>query len=203
MTNRALLIVDVQNDFCEGGALGVAGGHAVAERVNAYVRDNLHLYSLIVASMDWHEADSTNGGHIALPPDEPDFVDSWPVHCIQDTEGSDLHEQIWDAIAWVNTGETIPVVIVKKGQGIPAYSAFEGVTDTERQMTLKELLNRHEITSIDVVGIATDHCVKESVLDALEADFGVTVLTEMTAGVDPGRTAVAITQIESRGAEIV
>jgi nicotinamidase/pyrazinamidase len=207
MTKTALLIVDVQNDFCEGGALGVAGGHAVAERINGYLRDNLHLYSIIIASMDWHEADSTNGGHIALPPDKPDYLDSWPVHCIQETEGSDLHEQIWDVLDWVQTS-AVPVEIVRKGQGVPAYSAFEGWSTTQaavgRDMKLlKAVLQDAGITDIDVVGIATDHCVKESVQDALEADFSVTVLTEMTAGVDPERSKAALELMGERGAELV
>jgi nicotinamidase/pyrazinamidase len=204
---KALLIVDVQNDFCEGGALGVAGGHAVADRINGYLRDNLHLYDIIVASQDWHEIDSTNGGHIALPPDEPDFVDSWPVHCIQETEGSDLHEQIWDVLDWVQTS-ALPVEIVRKGDGRPAYSAFEGWSTTPtatgyRQTPLEAILEDAGVTDIDVVGIATDHCVKESVMDALENDFSVTVLTEMIAGVDPVRSATAVSQMSDRGAEIV
>lgn len=199
MTGKALLIVDVQNDFCEGGSLGVEGGHAVAERINGYLRDHLHEYAVVVASMDDHEADSTNEGHIALPPDQPDFVDSWPPHCIQGTEGQDLHEQIWDVLTYVGMTE-VPVILVRKGQGIPAYSAFEGTTDADK--SLQETLERYEVSEIDAVGIATDYCVKESVLDALEADFDVTVLLEMTAGVDPERSKAAVTQMTERGAEI-
>ena len=116
---RALLIVDVQNDFTEGGALGVAGGDAVAEAVTAHLAAHAGEYALIVASRDWHDAGSDNGGHIALE-GTPDFVDSWPVHCVAGTSGADYDPGL-DTTAVTHH--------VKKGQGVPAYSLFEGTTD--------------------------------------------------------------------------
>lgn len=200
-TGKALLIVDVQNDFCEGGALGVEGGHDVAERINEYVREHVTEYDVIVASMDWHQPGSTNSGHIALPPDEPDYVDSWPPHCLQGTDGADLHEQIYDALAWVHSGEIVPIYLVKKGDGVPAYSAFEGEEDNGAP--LGGLLEEHDIHVIDVVGIATDHCVRASVLDALNEDFGVNVLTSMIAGVDKDRSEAALAEMRGEGAKLL
>ena len=111
--SKALFIVDVQNDFTEGGALGVDGGDAVAERITRFLEAHAGDYSVIVASRDWHDGDNDNGGHFHP---EPDFVDTWPEHCVAGTAGAEYHP-------------ALPVqeidVHVRKGQGKPAYSMFE------------------------------------------------------------------------------
>ncbi|WP_413333407.1 isochorismatase family protein [Brevibacterium sp. GP-SGM9] len=185
---RALLIVDVQNDFTEGGALGVAGGDRVAEQVTRHLADHAAEYAAIVASRDWHEPDSDNGGHFS---DAPDFVDTWPVHCVAGTTGAE-----YDPL--LTTG---PITRhVAKGQGRPDYSAFQGTTETGEH--LGDLLRRLTINEVDVVGIATDHCVRATVLDALDAGLDVTVLSELIAGVGPDSSAAALTEMEAAGATI-
>src|SRR5690606_8550356 len=114
---KALLIVDVQNDFTEGGALAVAGGDAVASGISAYLAAHADEYDVIVASRDWHDADGDNGGHVA---DEADYVHAWPLHCVADTDGAEYDPLlITDAVTHH----------VRKGQGVPAYSMFEGASD--------------------------------------------------------------------------
>ena len=112
---RALFIVDVQNDFTEHGALGVDGGDAVAERITAFLAAHADEYEIVVASRDWHEGDSDNGGHFSA---EPDFIDTWPPHCVADTDGA-AYDEGFDTSAVTHH--------LKKGQGRPAYSLFEGV----------------------------------------------------------------------------
>ena len=150
---RGLLIVDVQNDFTEGGALGVDGGTAVARGISAYLAQHRGDYGVVIASRDWHNPEGDNGGHFALD-SEPNFVDTWPVHCVAGTFGAEYHPEL--DITQVD-------VHVKKGQGEPAYSMFEGITDDGH--TVQEVLEARGISSVDVVGIATDHCVRASALD--------------------------------------
>src|SRR6478752_2525594 len=160
---RALFIIDVQNDFTEGGALGVDGGAAVAAAISGFLEDHAADYAVIVASRDWHDADNDNGGHFAA---EPDYVDSWPAHCVAGTPGADYHPAL----------DTSRVTYhVRKGQGVPAYSIFEGRTDAGS--TVHNLLDEHGIDTIDVAGIATDYCVRASALDALAHGQHVRVLT--------------------------
>ncbi len=186
---RALFIVDVQNDFTEGGALGVDGGAAVAAAVSAYLAAHASDYGLVIASRDWHNAGDDNGGHFAA---EPDYVDSWPVHCVADTTGADYHPAL-------DTGAITHHI--KKGQGKPAYSLFEGQTDAGE--TAAALLSTNGVLSVDVVGIATDHCVRASVLDAIEHGVDVRVLTPMIAGVGVESSQRAIEEMGHAGAEIV
>jgi len=185
---RALFIVDVQNDFTERGALGVEGGDAVAERISRYLAAHADDYALIVASRDWHHGDDDNGGHFS---DAPDFVDTWPVHCVGGTFGAD-YDEVFDTSRVTHH--------LKKGQGKPAYSLFEGVTDEGE--TAAQLLEGHGIRDIDVVGIATDYCVRASALDALGAGRRVRVLTDLVAGVHPASSAAALTEIGTAGAEL-
>ncbi|MCS4484943.1 isochorismatase family protein [Gleimia sp. 6138-11-ORH1] len=192
---KALLIVDVQNDFTEGGALAVSGGDSVAERLSAYLQSAAEEYSLIIGSRDWHDPDSDNGGHFAGPEysiSQPDFVDSWPVHCVAGSVGADydplldtsfLHEHIF------------------KGFGKPAYSMFEGATETG--LTTVELLREAGITTVDVAGIATDYCVLASALDALQAGFKVRILADLIAGVAEESSAAALKTLAESGAEII
>ncbi|MEJ1088990.1 isochorismatase family protein [Microbacterium sp. Mu-80] len=183
---RALLIVDVQNDFTEGGALAVAGGDAVASAVSELLTARASDYAVIVASRDWHDADGDNGGHFAA---EPDFVDSWPVHCVAGTAGADYDPLlVTDAITHH----------VRKGRGVPAYSMFDGTT--EEGASTAEVLAAHGVTDADIVGIATDHCVRASALDAIAHGVHVRVLTDLTAGVGEESSERALAELAHAGA---
>ncbi|MGO1544602.1 MAG: isochorismatase family protein [Gulosibacter sp.] len=186
---RALLIVDVQNDFTEGGALATQGGAQVARDVTAYLREHDEDYSLVVSSRDWHDADNDNGGHFS---EAPDFIGSWPVHCVAGTTGAEYHPDL-DASLIDRS--------VLKGQGEPHYSAFQGHT-TEGQ-SLTELLTEHGILELDVVGIATDHCVRASALDALVTGLKVRVLAGLTSAVGVESRAAALDEIRVAGGEVV
>ncbi len=183
--SRALFVIDVQNDFTEGGSLGVDGGGAVAAGITDYLTRHPHRYDVVIASRDWHDGDNDNGGHFSA---HPDFVESWPRHCVSGTAGADYHPAL-DA--------TLIDVHVRKGQGKPAYSIFEGVTDQGE--TMPQLLDRLEITDIDVVGIATDYCVLASALDAAESGRAVSVRTDLVAGVAADSTAAALDTLARSG----
>jgi nicotinamidase/pyrazinamidase len=187
--SRALFVVDVQNDFTEHGALGVVGGDEVAERITRFLQSHAGDYEIVVASRDWHDADNDNGGHFAA---EPDFVDTWPVHCVGGTAGAEYDEG-FDTSAVTHH--------LKKGQGKPAYSLFEGVADDGTSAA--ELLERHGIIDIDVVGLATDYCVRASALDAIENGRRVRVFTDLVAGVHPDSSGKALAEIAHAGAELV
>lgn len=186
---RALLVVDVQNDFCEGGALAVAGGAAVAERISEHIRSHTGDYAIMIASRDWHDGDSDNGGHFAPEGAKPDFVQTWPVHCVGGTEGAEYHPAL---VLEERTHH------VKKGQGIPAYSMFEGTTDTGD--TVESLLKSAGITSVDVVGIATDYCVRATGLDSLGTGLSVRVLTDLVAAVSADSGQRALEELSDAGA---
>jgi len=187
---RALFIIDVQNDFTEGGALGVDGGAAVAAGVTEFLGRHRDDYSLVVASRDWHSGENDNGGHFAADA-EPDFVDTWPVHCVEGTPGAEYHPGL--DVSGVD-------VHIRKGQGVPAYSIFEGTDDSGA--SISELLTSHGITDVDVVGLATDYCVRASALDALEHGQHVRVFTDLVAGVAPGSSAAALAELGHAGAVI-
>jgi nicotinamidase/pyrazinamidase len=188
---KALFIVDVQNDFTEGGALGVEGGAAVAAGVTAFLREHADDYEVIVTSRDWHDPDNDNGGHFATD-DEPDFVESWPRHCVAGTPGAEYHPAF----------DTSRVTFhVRKGQGVPAYSLFEG--RTEAGATVHEILEERGIHTIDVTGIATDYCVRASALDALAHGQHVRVLTSLVAGVAETSSQAALAELAHAGAELV
>ncbi|WP_328856823.1 isochorismatase family protein [Williamsia herbipolensis] len=186
----ALLIADVQNDFTEGGALGVTGGAAVARRVTEYLAGEAD-YDFVVASRDWHDSDNDNGGHFATA-DAPDFENTWPVHCVAGTEGAQYHPDfVADAVD----------IHVRKGQGIPAYSMFEGSTDDGS--ALVNVLRAWGVTDVDVAGIATDYCVRASALDAVAAGFRVRLLTDLIAGISPETSAAAIDEMADFGVTVV
>lgn len=163
---RALLIVDIQPTFCEGGALGVVGGNDVAERIADFVTEYEDEYEIIVTTQDWH---INPGEHFS---DHPDFVDTWPPHGVAGTAQAELH----DAIAALPFDDS-----VKKGQYAAAYSGFEGVNKAGD--TLEEILRRADITDVDVVGIAESHCVKETALDSLDLGWPTRVLEDLTVPV--------------------
>ena len=188
--SKALFIVDVQNDFTEGGALGVQGGDAVAAGISRYLAEHAGEYEIIVASRDWHHAEGSNGGHFA--DGEPDFVDTWPAHCVAGTEGAEYHPEL--DLSTVSHH-------VKKGQGQPAYSLYEGRTDEGE--TVEQLLEERGIMDVDIAGIATDYCVRASGLDAIEHGRHVRILTDLIAGVAPGTSEAALAELGHAGAELV
>jgi nicotinamidase/pyrazinamidase len=187
--SKALFIVDVQNDFTEGGALGVEGGDAVAQAISRYLVTHAEEYALIIASRDWHDGDNDNGGHFAAG--EPDFVDTWPVHCVAGTAGAEYDDGL--------STDTV-THHVKKGQGKPAYSLFEGVTDDG--VTVAHLLEEHGVVDVDVVGIATDYCVRASALDAIDHGRHVRVFTDLVAGVASATSESALAEMAHAGAAL-
>ncbi|MFF1538791.1 isochorismatase family protein [Microbacterium sp. NPDC058269] len=186
--SRALLIVDVQNDFTEDGALAVAGGDAVAAAVTAFLAAHSVDYDVIIASRDWHDADGDNGGHFA---EVPDFVVSWPVHCVAGSEGAEYDPLlVTDAVTHH----------VRKGQGKPAYSMFEGQTETGE--TVGAILTAAGALSADVVGLATDHCVRATALDAIAHGVRVRIFTDLVAGVAVEPSEAALAELVHAGAEL-
>jgi nicotinamidase/pyrazinamidase len=189
--SRALFIIDVQNDFTEGGALGVEGGAAVAAGVSALLAAHRDAYDVVFASRDWHDGDNDNGGHFATEK-SPDFIDSWPVHCVAGTPGAEYHPALTtDAIDFN----------IRKGQGQPAYSIFEGTA--QEGGSVVELLDSNGITEIDVAGIATDYCVRASALDALGHGREVRIITDLVAGVAPESSRESLDELARAGADLV
>ena len=187
---RALVIVDVQNDFCEGGSLAVSGGAAVAQAVNGHIATHAGLYDHIVATADWH---IDPGNHFS---DAPDFVDSWPVHCVAGTEGAALHPALSDALEHIEA-------VFKKGEYAAAYSGFEGHGDDATGSTLADWLRERNVSRVDVVGIATDHCVRATATDSEHEGFDTTVLLDLTAGVSRATTDAALVQLGEAGVRAV
>ncbi|MGW5456062.1 isochorismatase family protein [Nocardia sp. NPDC003979] len=180
---RGLVIVDVQNDFCEGGSLAVRGGAAVAAAISAHVAGK--KYDAVVATRDWHV---DPGAHFS---DTPDYIDSWPPHCVVGTPGADFHPAL----------DTGPIEeVFSKGEYTAAYSGFEGASADG--ITLADWLRARDIDHVDVVGIATDHCVRATALDARTAGFDTTILLGLTAGVSPETTAAALTTLRDAGVEL-
>jgi nicotinamidase/pyrazinamidase len=182
----ALLVTDVQNDFCEGGSLAVGGGADVAAAISAHLARHGADYAHIVATRDFHV---DPGAHFA---GKPDFRDSWPAHCVVGTSGADLHPRL----------DTRRVeAVFDKGAYAAAYSGFEGQTSDGEG--LAAWLRRHHVDRVDVVGIATDHCVRATALDAAAAGFRTRVLLPLTAGVAPDTTQAALEQLAAAGVELV
>ncbi|MEO3938416.1 isochorismatase family protein [Dermatophilaceae bacterium Soc4.6] len=183
MARRALVLVDLQRDFCEGGSLAVPGGADVARLVSDYVVAHSTDYAAIVATADWHE---DPGEHFS---DTPDFVDSWPPHCRIGTPGSDFHPTAATAVA-------LAQAVFRKGRHRAAYSGFEGFTGTEgHEIGLAKWLWEREIDEVDIVGIATDHCVRATALDSADQGFATRVLLDLTAGVARDTTEAALAQL--------
>lgn len=182
---RALVIVDVQNDFCEGGSLAVAGGAALAGAISSRLA-GAHGYDHVVATKDFH---IDPGAHFSA---DPDYRTSWPPHCVADTAGAEFHPDL-------ATGAIEAVFC--KGAYTAAYSGFEGSDDAGTP--LEEWLRRRGVTALDVVGIATDHCVRATAQDAVRAGFDTRVLLDLTAGVAAESTAEAISALRSGAVEIV
>ncbi|MFD9224379.1 isochorismatase family protein [Streptomyces sp. NPDC060064] len=187
--HRALIVVDVQNDFCEGGSLAVAGGADVAAAITDLIGQAQAGYRYVVASRDHH---IEPGDHFA---EQPDYVDSWPAHCVAGTEGVGFHPNFAPAVA---SGAVDAVF--DKGAYAAAYSGFEG--SDENGSTLAQWLRAREVTEVDVVGIATDHCVRATALDAVREGFTTTVLLDLTAGVAEATTERALEELRGAGVEL-
>jgi nicotinamidase/pyrazinamidase len=187
--HRALIVVDVQNDFCEGGSLAVSGGADVAAAITDLIGESAGSYRHVVATRDHH---IDPGGHFS---DHPDFVTSWPVHCVAGTEGVGFHPNFAPAVA---SGAVDAVF--DKGAYAAAYSGFEG-TD-ENGDGLAQWLRARAVTELDVVGIATDHCVRATALDAAREGFTTRVLLDLTAGVAPATTEQALALLREAGVRL-
>ncbi|WP_419855412.1 isochorismatase family protein [Candidatus Poriferisodalis sp.] len=186
-SRTALLVVDVQPTFCEGGALGVEGGNDVAANVADLLAGD-HGYDLVVTTQDWH---IDPGDHFS---DEPDFVDTWPPHGVAGTTEAELHPAL-DAVAGrIDAG-------VRKGMHAAAYSGFEGVDGDGR--TLNDLLSSAGVHEVDVVGIAFDHCVRATAMDAAANGYVTTVIEGLSASVAPETEAAARTQLADAGIEVI
>ncbi|GAA3450366.1 nicotinamidase [Dactylosporangium matsuzakiense] len=180
---RALIVVDVQNDFCEGGSLAVAGGAGVATQISAALAEG--RWDHVVATQDHH---IDPGAHFA---EHPDYVSTWPVHCVVGTGGIALHPNL----------DTARIeAIFEKGSYAAAYSGFEGAADGR---ALGDWLRERDVTEVDVVGIATDHCVRATALDAVREGFVTTVLLDLTAGVAPATTASALVELREAGVTLI
>lgn len=180
----ALIVVDVQRDFCEGGSLAVDGGAEVAARIDTLLHAD-HGYDLVVATRDHH---IDPGPHFS---DHPDFVDSWPPHCVVGTPGVEFHPHL----TFRDFG-----AVFDKGEYAAAYSGFEGRAADGRG--LQEWLTAHEVTNVDVCGIATDYCVRATALDAASGGFDTTVLLDLTAAVAPQRLDDTQAELTRRGVHL-
>ncbi|MFF1394223.1 isochorismatase family protein [Streptomyces sp. NPDC058287] len=186
---RALIVVDVQNDFCEGGSLALAGGADVAAAVTELIGQAPAGYRHVVATRDHHIAP---GDHFS---ESPDYVHSWPPHCVAGTEGIGFHPNLAPVVA----SGAIDAVF-DKGAYAAAYSGFEGLD--ENGVSLADWLRARGITEVDVVGLATDHCVRATALDAVREGFRAQVLLDLTAGVSAGTTAAALDEMRAAGVEL-
>lgn len=189
---RALLVIDVQVDFCEGGALACSGGAKVATAITDHIKANRQSYDYVIASRDWHTPGSLNDGHFPAKGEEPDFVSTWPLHCIAGEKGAEYHE---------NLDASLIDIHVKKGQDANGYSIFDGTDESGKSFF--DLAQELGITEVDVVGIATDYCVRASSLDANKHNLDVRVITSLTAGVASDSTEAAIDEMVDAGVKVV
>lgn len=190
--SKALLVVDVQRDFVEGGSLAVDGGLRVAKFTHELIRNNRKDYKKVVATKDWHNRVGTNNHHFSKT---PDFVDTWPAHCVAGTTGSEFAGAL---------GGLMFDDVFHKGWNEPAYSGFQGISVRNNTTSLHAYLSAYGLVELDVCGIASTHCVKATVLEALDKGYIVRVLSDLTVGVGGAEAhAVALKEMESAGAVIV
>ncbi|GAA1984260.1 isochorismatase family protein [Kitasatospora viridis] len=187
--SRALIVIDVQNDFCEGGSLPVTGGAEVAAAITEWIATEHGAYRHVIATRDHH---LDPGEHFSAA---PDFENTWPPHCVAGTEGVGFHPNFAPSV----TSGAIEAVF-SKGAHAAAYSGFEGFD--EHGETLAAWLRERGIDAVDLVGIATDHCVRATALDAVREGFATRVLLDLTAGVAAGTTAAALEQLRAAGVEL-
>jgi nicotinamidase/pyrazinamidase len=182
---RALIIVDVQNDFCEGGSLAVTGGAAVARAINDYLTGEPG-YKHVVATKDFHV---DPGDHFS---DRPDYLSSFPRHCVADTPGAEFHPDL----------DTGPIeAVFRKGAREAGYSGFQGVDQNDTP--LLKWLRQRGVDEVDVVGLATDFCVRRTAEDAARAGLVTRVLVDLTAGISPDRTEEALAQMRTAGIALI
>lgn len=182
---RALIVVDVQNDFCEGGSLAVTGGAAVARAISDFLAVP-RGYRHIVATKDFH---IDPGDHFS---EHPDYVSSWPPHCIAGSPGAEFHPDL-------DAGRI--EAVFRKGAHSAAYSGFEGVDDAGTP--LLDWLRQRGVDEVDVVGLAADHCVRRTAQDAARAGLATRVLLDLTAGVAAESTAAGIEEMRAAGVLVV
>ena len=202
---RALIVVDVQNDFCEGGSLAVPGGADTASEITDYIDDTRGRYGVIAATQDWH---IEPGAHFS---DTPDYKESWPVHCVAGTAGAGLHPDL--------DTENIDAFF-RKGQYEAAYSGFEGVlapedevptgdlnaavaADPSEKVSLDDWLRENDVDEVVIVGLATDYCVRATALDAIAAGYDTFVIPELCAGIDRVDSRAALVELEDAGVELL
>lgn len=188
---RALIIIDTQNDFCPGGTLAVEQGSVVARAIAEHITAHSHDYDVIIATKDWH---INPGDHFAPEGTEPNYTDTWPRHCVAGTLGAEFSPALEPVRHRIQE-------VFLKGEYAAAYSGFEGKALTTGQ-SLAEWLRARSVTDLDVVGIATDYCVRATVLDALAEGFHVTVLSELVAAVAADTGAAALAEMDARGCRI-
>ena len=181
---RALIVVDVQNDFCEGGSLAVAGGAAVAADISRHIAAS--RYDHVVATRDYHQ---DPGAHFS---DNPDYASSWPVHCVAGTQGAEFHPDF---------DRTHVDEVFSKGAFQAAYSGFEAVDGTDTP--LGDWLRARGVDEVDVVGIATDYCVRATALDAAKLGLRTRLRTDLVAGVAEASTAAALDEMREAGVEVL
>jgi len=186
---RALIIVDVQNDFCEGGSLGVPGGNELAGQICRHVEAHAEDYAVIVATRDWHVDPGT---HFARSGIEPDYVETWPVHCVAGSSGAGFHP---DLVLPPST------VVISKGETAASFSGFEGHDDKGR--ALDEILREQDVTAIDVVGLVTSVCDKATALDGVRLGFVTRLLLSLCRDVVGADTEVTAAELTSGGVEVV
>lgn len=185
---RALILVDVQKDFCPGGSLATDRGDEVAGLIGAYQLSHALDYEAVIATQDWH---IDPGSHFS---DTPDFIDSWPVHCVAESAGAALHDKVRTDL--INE-------YFRKGQYTTAYSGFEGHAASDGETPMASWLRSRDITAVDIAGIATDHCVRATALDAIKAGFQVRVLTGMCSAVGIESGDAALEEMHAQGAELL
>lgn len=184
MSRTALLVVDVQNDFCEGGSLAVPGGARAAEQISDHVAVHGNDYALVVTTRDWHVAP---GDHFAVEGEAPDFERTWPVHCVAGSPGAEYHPAL----------RITPDVEVLKGRYRAAYSGFEGHTGDGRD--LETVVRDAGVDSVTVCGIATEFCVRETALDSRRLGFETRVLPHLCAGLGDDTSAAALGAMAAAG----
>ena len=203
---RALIVVDVQNDFCEGGTLAVPGGTDTASEITDYIESTLGRYDVIAATQDWH---IEPGSHFS---DTPDYKDSWPVHCVAGSTGASLHPDL--------DTEHLDAFF-RKGQYEAAYSGFEGVlapedevptgdldaaavpADPAETVSLDDWLRENDVEEVVIVGLAADYCVRATALDAIAAGYDTYVIPDLCRGIDRAGTRAALTELEDAGVELL
>lgn len=192
----AFVVVDAQNDFSEGGSLAVAGAIAAYKATYRHLAGRAGKYSVLVTTRDNHIDPGTHWS------DEPDYVDTWPRHCAAGEPGSEFHPEMTRALDYfAAVNPQVPRIDVTKGEFEAAYSGFEG--KTEAGVPLADALRAAEVERLEVVGVATDHCVRATVLDGLKEGFDVAVFTNQVAAVDEGRGKAALEEMAAAGAEIL